>query len=201
MKKAEQSRQNLQILQFLQQSSQTKKRWTCILNLMMKKNTMLKSKKMQGCLKKSSFHLELRLSQVMQAICLANLLLNYHSVMQIWLSKKNTPTKNLILEQKKKFKKKNWMQNFKKIQKKGKRSHLLLIMPKKRVMGRMKRINRLRDRRMRKQNLKRKVTMKKKVVRQRKRQSMKYFSNYKKQKKQRKNKKSTYFLILWLKSY
>jgi hypothetical protein len=38
-------------------------------------------------------------------------------------------------------------------------------MPKKRVMGRMKRINRLRDRRMRKQNLKRKVTMKKKVVR------------------------------------
>jgi len=71
----------------------------------------------------------------------------------------------LIPEQIKKFKKKNRMQNFKKILKRGRGSHLLLTIQKKRVMEKTKKINRPKDQRMRKQSLKRKAMMKKKEVR------------------------------------
>ena len=162
---------------------------------MMKKNTMSKLKKMQGCLKRNSCHLVPRLSQGMREIYSASLLLNYLNAMQIQPYNKNTPIRNLIPGQRKRFKEKNWMQNFSEILKRGRDSHLLLKMLKKMVMETTKRINRPRDRKMRKLSLKRKAMMRKKAARQRKRQSMKYFLNCKKSKKPRKNKKLTYFQI------
>jgi arsenate reductase-like glutaredoxin family protein len=71
----------------------------------------------------------------------------------------------LIPGQRKRFKEKNWMQNFSEILKRGRDSHLLLKMLKKMVMGTMKRINRPRDRKMRKLSLKRKAMMRKKAAR------------------------------------
>ena len=168
---------------------------------MMMMNMMQKSKKMQGCPKRNSYLLVPGQSQATQEICLASLLLNYLNVMQIQLSKKSIPIMNLIQGQRKKFKKKNQIMNFKKILMRGRSRHKSLSIPKRRQMEKTMRINKQKDRKMRKQSPKRKAMMKKKEVRQRTRQNMRYFLNYKKSKKLRKSKEQIYFLIQQLKSF
>lgn len=140
-------------------------------------------------------------SQVTQEICLASLLLNYLNVMQIQLSKKSISMMNLIPGQRKKFKEKNLIKNFKKILMKERSRHKTLRIPKRRQMEKTKRINKQKGRKMKKQSPKRKVMMMKKEVRLRKRQNMRYFLSCKKSKKLRKSKEQIYFLIQQLKSF
>ena len=70
----------------------------------------------------------------------------------------------MIQGQRKKFKKKNWIQNFRKILKRERNKHLLLKIPKKMGMERTRRINRLRGQMMKKQSLRRKAMMKRKAA-------------------------------------
>jgi hypothetical protein len=72
---------------------------------------------------------------------------------------------NLIQEQRKKYKKKNWIMNFKKILMRGRNRHMPQKMSKRTEMEMTMRINKQRDLRMRKQNPRRKAMMKKKEVR------------------------------------